>query len=89
MARFNFGYDEKLVGLGEPVQMPADSVCVACNDEYSERELVKGKCVHCRLYAHYTKHTPLEVRAGRERVDVYPTVDRFEDITVERKEREV
>jgi hypothetical protein len=89
VARFNFGYDDKLVGLGEPVQVVADSHCLNCRDEYNGRDLVRGKCFSCRLHHHYTRHSRLEVRASHDRLEFYPTAEKHEDITVERKEREV
>lgn len=89
MAPFNFGYDDKLVeDMGRPVQVEADQTCLACGDEYSGRELVKGVCIHCWLYKHYTKKVPLEVRASYERVEIYPAKE-LDEITIEKKELEL
>ena len=89
MARFNFGGERLRDEVGGPMQVEADRHCLNCSDSYNQRELVRGRCIHCRLYAHYTRHSRLEVRATHERLEVYPTAEKHEDITVEKKEREV
>ena len=74
MARFNFGYDDKLVGLGRPVQEVQDTPCLNCGDEYSERELLSGRCFECRL-DRQRKGYRLEIRpsfTGASELDFKP-----------------
>jgi hypothetical protein len=55
--------------------MPVDSHCSNCQDEYSERDLLGGRCFGCRYEKHLRTKGRLEVRpswSGAEALNFEP-----------------